>query len=150
MLMLVMACLFFAAWLRSLFITDLILIPTANALHSWISDRHGIAWVVETQTAEQHQALLYDISVPFIVSPIFFQWNPDEWNLKLSFAGFNYFTVPVIETFTGTPMERIKAAKRIPHLLIIIPMTLLSAWLLRSKRRTPKQKPVESTAAIGA
>lgn len=133
--MLMMAAVLAAGWLRSLFVTDLILIPTANELHMWISDRQGIAWVVETQTDEQHQELMYDISVPFVVSPHFFRWNGTEWNLKFSFAGFNYFNGPVIETFTGTQFEQAKAANRIPHLFIILPLTLLSACLLLTRPR---------------
>ena len=130
--MLVMATVFACGWLRSFYVTDMIIFPTATALTSWISDQQGLAWLVEVQTDEEHKALMYDIDVPFIVSPIFFQTSPDGWNMKWSFCGFVYFN--------GDRPELTDTGQFIPHWSIVIPLTLLSVYLLLSKPRSPTPK----------
>jgi hypothetical protein len=145
---LLMVCMFAAGWLRSFFVTDLILFPTANSLHSWISDRRGIAWTVETHTAEEHRSLMYDLQVPFVISPRFFQSDPTEWNLKLSFCGFRCFTGTALKRFTGTPLALPETSDFLPYWSIVIPLAVMSAYLLLSKSR--KAKPVPANPAESA
>ena len=122
---LLMACVFAAGWVRSGFCGDGFDYRTALRVLSL-----DCMVLISVSRVEQFYWTWPDYwSLPFS------QFDLDNTDLKLNLAG-------ILFGVTGDSSHDIVA---IPYHWIVIPLTLLSAWLLLSKPRKPNQtKPTES------
>ena len=100
--------------------------PTANAMNSWISDKHGLAWLAIGETDEEHEEQMKTFDAPFVVSFAFPQsLDLRGWKLQSSCCGF--------ETLERHRSESIDKVRIIPYWSIVVPLTLLSMCLLLRK-----------------
>lgn len=125
-----LACLFGAAWVRSLFAADVVEVRTGpHSLEALKSGIHLLAW----------ESMFCDLDSSTRV----FNWNtypsPElfdttfKWNDR--YYGFDVYQL-------GGPSENFVFTRRsIPYWSVVVPITLLSAGLLLSKPRVRQPKP---------
>jgi hypothetical protein len=134
-LTLVLALVFMVGWVRSFYVSDVILFPTANAMNTWISDKHGLVWLAMGQTNEEHEEQMKEFDVPFVIAVAFPQsLDLRGWKLKSSFYGFEFF-----ERHRHELTDRVQI---IPYWSLTIPLTVISFWLLLSKPNKSTQKKI--------
>ena len=127
-------------WVRSFYFTDLITFPTANALNRLISDKHGVVWTIESQTAEEHAEVewesLFGIPVPniFFSFPQSLDLHGKVWKRNCAFLGFGFLEGQIFGR------ESTMTVRIVPYWSVVFPLTLLSAYLLLSKPRKSNQK----------
>jgi hypothetical protein len=144
---LVMACLLMVGWVRSPLNKDSFQFELGAICLTLASNQHGI-WLVTSQrpkgvyqpdmlwTASQYWSLP-GRRTPFSADPFGhlkgWYWNTErQWG----WGGFRF-----ADFYDDNPNIGIRLTYRIiPHWSIVIPLTLLSAWLLLSKPRCPKVK----------
>ena len=132
---LVLALASIVGWVRSFYVNDVILFPTANAMNTWISDKHGLSWLTMAQTTEEHEEQMKEFDVPFVIAFAFPQsLDLRGWKRKSTFYGF--------ELFERDRHELTDRVQIIPYGSIVVPLTLISLWLLLSKPRSSTQMKV--------
>jgi len=148
---LAMACLFAAGWVRSIWTEDRIHIPMKDDDTIVFGSAYG-SLIVESWPDQvrffhidkskarypkwQHQSL-------GIIASEQFEWRTPEWRWRWN--GFGYGHFPLMQTKDAASFLLV------PYWSIVIPLTLVSAYLLLSKPRTSAPKAiVEPTAAEGA
>ena len=140
---LVLACVFMVAWVRSQVVVDAMSITCSRWQHFLFSDNFGIWWETDLISQKGRQVPFFgDFSKWYLQSnkratpppeaPDFeFAANPD---IVLTSYGFYY---AVLFSKNQNP-PLVKSTWIIPYWSIILPLTLLSAWLLLSKPRVKK------------
>jgi len=130
---LVLACVFMGGWVRSYSFTDQLIPPgQTSTFHVWVSLRGRFAWMkVQGQAARVAPSLPMFSSAPGN-SPCPIDREYSKWYWQ--FMGFG----------SGTGNAHIYLFWTIPYWSIVVPLTLLSAWLLLSK---PRAKKIEPTAS---
>jgi hypothetical protein len=130
---LVMACVFAAAWVRSLTELDIVVRLNANNTHLMMSVGGTLNW-----------ERMWPIVIP---RPSRWMYRHQSSSPKEDFdvsygflgLGFDIRNQSRIETKIGTvPYIAESETWQIPYWSIVIPLTLLSAWLLFSNRRQSK------------
>lgn len=130
---LLMACLFAAGWVRSFSTNDLI--AMSNGDHSYRLIRTSPNWIGWTlipctkasiPAAIRRQFGWYSTSVSTVpLSDIYTPFGMIYFQLEPISNGFNY-----VQTTTVNPHLII------PYFILVVPLTLLSVWLLLSKPKT--------------
>lgn len=144
-LTLVMACLLLGGWMRSLVVCDVFGLPVG---------KH-----VEQNLASEDSVLLW--SQNYFFAPPYPTWStiplqkhrPDtnyefynvKWTWRIGGFGFGARRIEI----TGRPVRYQSApVVTVPYWFLVLPLTLLSAWLLLLKRRQPtKPEPSQGPAA---
>jgi hypothetical protein len=134
---LAMACVFMAQWLRSLIELDAIARLNENNTHLVISADGAVSWsrlwpIMEPRPSRwlyKHNPVSPD-STP----------NPNlNYHWRFSGLGFEFSANSFLESSIVPPYTQEVATWQVPYWSIVIPLTLLSAWLLFSKpRKRPK------------
>jgi hypothetical protein len=126
---LVLACVFAAGWVRSSQTLDQRFFQNgATAVEYLQSDQGAIVWVHLNATSEPETSLFEScLPPPFFTSAAF----PFVTDLKYEGAAISYG----FAFHSVTSNEAAGFGCRIPYGSIVIPLTLLSAWLLISKPR---------------
>lgn len=137
-LTLVMACVFAAGWIRSLSFRDEITSCRIPDIYSIASNRGRLVWkVVHSPTPYYGPSVDYSVGKDISAFEPFSQF---EYNWIRRFVGF--------EVAEHTNGERFKINRySLPYWSIVLPLILLSAFLLLSKR--PPVKRGESAPAEG-
>ena len=152
---LAMACLLTCAWMRSYMIRECVCIPRRSSDHNIESHGGGLHWYRDTPSIGNGGIRWHSesLSTPLIsggigISPISLRRliGKAEWGWR--WAGFD-FGVVIIE-------GRISSVRRsdfciVPYWSLVLPLTLLSAWLIlvtpRNEKRT--QAPIDSRSQEG-
>jgi len=125
---LVMACVFVGGWVRSEFIIDLLGITFPHDRHYVFSCRSCIWW-----KHDNHKASLRPLG-----------WQASSW--REFTPGDEFLTSRYLDTeeaFSNDYVSNLRDRVRcIPYSAIVIPLTLLSAFLLLSKPRVAKPKTI--------
>jgi hypothetical protein len=129
---LLMACMFAAGWIRSRSRGDLLQFERGKAIYRIASSSRGMSWetisfnhlgAVKTPTG--YFSLDGNGFDPFVDIP--------EIELDLSRFGFH-----IVESKLDPHAGFRSRLFAVPYWSVVIPLTLLSAWLLLSKPRRPK------------
>ena len=140
-LTLLMACIFVASWVRSLRIKDEVVIQHEEPTHVFVTHDGYFRWTS-----------YYGLSLPAFhwqsfpvgarggVSKVFSQGEPVdgvniEWKWQWRQFGF-HFGKGLLFANSQWPV----GVSAIPHRSLVIPLSLLSAWLLLSKPRAAVKK----------
>ena len=151
---LLIACLFAAGWVRSQHIVDCIFVGHPGRVHHLSSDAFGI-WSAYTCYRQTHQGvttrLLPEFSYRSFKEPLRpispdFEFSTDHYTVR-TFCGF-YFAVA---TQNDDSIIEEESTWIIPYWSIVIPLTLLSAFLLLSKPcKSTSKKIIELNVIEGA
>lgn len=137
---LAMSCVFAAGWVRSLTIEDGLYLSLPDVLHTFASKSGKFSW-------EKKSPWLNDkISISMKSYPAYDSDSDEYWSIcddvewRFGFWGFDFGagSVPVIAKY------RIEQWA-FPCWSFVIPLTLLSAWLLLSKPKPPTTPDSENT-----
>ncbi len=125
---LLLACVFTAGWVRSLKDTkDILCVPIGQHTFEYFHSLNGAIWCFHL-----HNTVETDVT--------FFKEHYRGWNRRPVMSGARVDRVAKYGPFLFRN-ESTYAARgfslRIPYWSIVIPLTLLSAWLLLSKPRKP-------------
>ena len=133
---LVMACVFAAGWVRSRTANDYVIIPTNSAGFLVGSDIHGFCWIKSENL--DYPEVWYELYGPGVS----FEFNapyqrPIDYNAEATCSQWLGFQA--IQINSNILRVRDRDLKWVlPYWSIVIPLTLLSAWLLLSKPRVAK------------
>jgi len=139
---LVMACVFIAGWVRSFSMMDFMLLPSLQGNDPRRLDRCLVSWdQCLVVLREGRRTGSYISSRPYgDLRDRLFNNPALEWK----WSGFGFGSGAT----KGAPLHSLVA---VPYWSIVIPLTLISAYLLLSKPRSPSQKTtIEPTAAAGS
>jgi len=128
---LAMACVFAAGWVRSMTVSDVVLLPNRNILWGGSYDGYlWLRWTLETDASSREDW--------------YFQWKSDDLNDPyIIYEKDPYGRPNPTPRFLSNP-----GFFKIRYQSIVPPLMLLSAYLLLSKPRVAKPtKTVESTKA---
>lgn len=128
LLTLVLACVLIVGWVRSYFIQDIFELPSAERSLSCLTSSDGIVtWI--TFSPIDPDATMMGL-----------QEKVDLMTAMIAVIFENKFT-GVNRSLVDVRMDTIRSiAWFMPYCLIVIPLTLLSAWLLLSKPRIAKPR----------
>ena len=152
---LLMACLFAAGWVRSQRIVDCILTGHSGRVHYFSSDAFGIWWgsnwnrqILQSVTTRLLPEFSYrSFEEPDPPSSPDFEFGTDHYTVR-TFCGL-YFAVAKTEKDEFIIEE--ESTWIIPYWFIVIPLTLLSAFLLLSKPcKSTSKKIIELNVNEGA
>ncbi len=148
---LVMACVAMGGWVRSQYVQDTILLPGMVPHICIINDSHGIQRLILGEYGPLHHDEWLEVRLKWLCEPpsesIYSELDRSHIVWRYSLIGFDFgeFVPPstFVHSLSTALHERVTLAN-VPHWSVVIPLTLLSAWLLLSKPRkpTPKQPPV--------
>ncbi len=130
---LLLACVFVAGWVRSIFVHDVLLFwDGTQALGLWGSQSGSLVWDTNDNPDVQ-------------------RWTTPRWQNWIASEGVHPFDNPEIKwqwRFCGFGFASDGMTSRIvPYWAIVIPLTLLAAWLLLSKPR-PLKSATSSTKEL--
>jgi hypothetical protein len=143
---LVLACVSMLGWMRSREYVDIVTVFTrGNVTHFCVSDRECFKWIMTTAPVNRSAAAIpqlglstrkvSNLDADHSFAPIFSR-APD-WRTNLSTAGFQIgdasFSVPGFGDYRASIVQ-------VPYWSIVLPLTLLSAWLILSKPRSNQGK----------
>lgn len=126
-------------WVRSFYVTDMVLFPTTNSMNRWISDNHGLVWTRHRQTDVEIEEQDWDRLLGIPIPAICFAFpqmldlreqqflNGNRWRRKSEFLGFQFLEGQIFG------LDSTVTVRIIPHWSVILPMTLLSAYLLLAR-----------------
>ena len=129
---LAMACVFMAGWVRSRTANDYVLIPTNSAGYFVGADSHGLCWI-------QSQNLDFPDFWYVVQGPgVSFEFNaayqrPLDHNAAATCSQWLGFQIIQINSNILGPRSR-ELKWVLPYWSIVLPLTLLSAYLLLSKQ----------------
>ena len=142
---LVMACLLMVVWVRSLFVLDKFLFSQKQSVHAISSMDGNCSWLSVTPFSDVIPSG-WSLQPRWVPSPLTensrrnhncFDWNGIDIHWRWHWDGFNFGAISS-ETF-GTPPNDTYISRheiwQIPYWFIILPLTLLSAYLILWKPR---------------
>ena len=138
---LVMTLLLTVAWMRSAILMDVIIIERGKETHLAQSLEGELSWrrlvnIAPQQSSAEWHTLKY---APFYLRFSSATSLTTEWQLK--WCGFDF----------GTTAENDASWGIVPYWSLVLPLTLLSAWLILVKARNEKrtQAPIDSRSQEG-
>lgn len=127
---LLLACVFAAGWVRGLATEDCRVVNWGTVTYNFVSDQHGIR-VLRAQTqgySRPNETMLFSQPVDKRAEPL----EPKHYPRRWGFGGIQIgrHDLEFVQT----------VACNVPHWVIVLPLTLFSAYLLLSKPK-PKSAP---------
>jgi hypothetical protein len=140
---LILACVFAAGWARSYSTVDYF---TLNSSMSLIFVSGSGSFCLTTGRSGRHINTPGEPVVMYI-SPVSYLWRPvGSGARKLEFVWYNY-RAPKVEIYRSSGPGTEKRIEMIPFWCVLLPIALLSAWLLLSKPRQRKPSIEQQAAA---
>ena len=138
--MLLLACLFVAGWMRSFWFEDAFFFPNGPYITDSVFSSEGlIGWRRDDESVWDMRRDDRDYGFPssqFVKPPNYLYPGVPEWRWGSQWCGFG--------VASGQDSSGGDARKRtIPYWSIVLPLTLLSGWLLLSK--LPASKPMPAS-----
>ncbi len=130
-----LACLFAAAWVRSFSVGDFV----ASANYQFVSFHGGVFW--ERTNLPFQLRFQYVTEDDRHVTDVYHdhEWD-DKWRWKR--CGFAFGETETTVAAANGTFSTVKSTYYfIPYWSVVIPLTLLSASMLLSKRRKPNENP---------
>lgn len=130
---LLIACIFMAGWVRSSFCSDVINTSVWNTIQSIRTTKAGLLWV-----SEEYPGTMFGFC-PQIQLGNASTWDfQGPWQLEWKSCGIKFGEGHFENIQAGITFNVRAKYWIIPFWLIVIPLTLLSVWLLLSRPRAQK------------
>ena len=143
---LLLACMVMGVCLRSHLVVDQIIFARGNALHILNSGNGGFVWLAIEMTAEEVGAIqfVWQSGPTILFDEVEKSEDDTKWVREWTFCGLSFGEGP----FVNNGQTHKSKAWRVFYPSIAIPLTLIAAWMLLSRRKKQDIRRTPNKACI--